>query len=164
MTWFLRNHLGLRLCSTPLFAFVCLSVCLSRRIAMADLTVTQRPAAVGGSQVDLNAGGQGLLVTTDTADVDEVSTATVEGGTALHIRLSDPLPAAAGHLHLQVDVNLVITPGQTFHGTIRMKGLGKGNPVAVVAGPYGRGGGGHGGGGGRGVNGRGGKGRDRGGP
>jgi hypothetical protein len=125
---------------------------------MASLTATQRPAAAGGAQVDIVAGAQQLVVSTNTADVDVVDAATVAGGTALTIRLSDSVPGT-----ISVNIDMLVTPAQTMHGTIVMKGLGKGKgklapPAAPPAGPYGRGGQGGG------VNGRGGKGRDRGGP
>jgi hypothetical protein len=107
--------------------------------------------------MDLVAGGQQLTVTSNTADVDQVSATAIAGGTAVSVRLSEDMALAAGHFHVCVEVDMVVTPAQTMHGTIRMKGLGKGLPVAPPAGPppagpYGRGAG-RGGGGGRGAGG-----------
>jgi hypothetical protein len=109
---------------------------------MATLTVTQRPAAAGGAQVDLvvvpaAANVQQLVVSTNTADVDVVDASTVAGGTALTIRLSDAAPAGT----IRVNINMLVTPAQTMHGTIVMKGLGKGKgklapPAAPPPGPY----------------------------
>ena len=105
---------------------------------MATLTVTQRPAAAGGAQVDLVADAQQLVVSTNTADVDVVDASTVAGGTALTIRLSDSAPAGT----VRVNIDMLVTPAQTMHGTIVMKGLGKGKgklapPAAPPPGPYG---------------------------